>query len=83
MRFLLLIAIVVAFIGCGEDDVETIVIPYHPCPTEDSGDWTHLVTLPRHDLQPGSFRITDEWSDAVIQSILMAKIFCSSFTSQQ
>ena len=86
LRFLLLITIAFAFLGCGDGGVETEMSPVmvgaetemsseYPCPIEDRGDWVLLVELPRQNLSPYQFRMINEWIDPIMQAYVDGKDF--------
>ena len=54
---------------------ETEVSPQYPCPIEDLGDWTLLVTLARNNFSLGSFRVPDEEIDLITQAFVDQKDF--------
>ena len=81
MRHLFVVMIALAFLGCGEDGVDTEVTPAemllveYPCPNFDRGDWQLLVELPRQNLSPDRFRMVDEWIDPITSAYVDGKDF--------
>ena len=81
MRHLFVVMIALAFLGCFHEGVETEVTPAelpvveYPCPNFDRGDWLLLVELPRHNLNPDRFRMSDEWIDPIVQAYVDQKDF--------
>ena len=87
MKHLFVVMLVLAFLGCFHEGVETEVAPEtevtpaelpvveYPCPNFDRGDWLLLVELPRHNLQPDSFRMVKEWIDPILQAYVDNKDF--------
>ncbi len=81
LRVVFLIMIAFAYLACGEDGVDTEVVPAempvveYPCPNFDRGDWILLVELPRKNLSPDEFRMADEWIDPITSAYVAGKDF--------
>ena len=82
MRYLFLAMIALACLGCFHEAGDTEVVPAedipvaeYPCPNFDRGDWQLLVELPRVNLSPDRFRMSDEWIDPITQAYVDGKDF--------
>ena len=54
---------------------ERILQALTPDNTLDRGNWELLVTLPRRNLSPASFRMVDEWIDPITEAYVDGKDF--------
>ncbi len=58
-----------------EEAPEPEVTTEYPCPIEDRGDWTLLVTLKRNNFNLNAFRVPKEWIDLITQEYVDGKDF--------
>ena len=58
-----------------EEATETEAAQQYPCPIEDRGDWTLLVTLKRNNFNLPAFRVPKEWIDLITKAYVDGKDF--------